>query len=67
MLSDWGAVYKRYGRMPTLLTHLRGCLFHEQRSWRQTDAGVRIDSDGMAYINALLGAIQENVRTGQVW
>jgi len=67
MLHDWRAVYEQYESVPALLTHLRACLFHEQRSWRHTDVGVPIGSDGMAYTNALLRATRERVRTGQVW
>jgi hypothetical protein len=70
MLIDWHAMYEEYGSVPTLLTHLRGCLFHEQRSWRQSDVGMPTGSDylkSMAHAHALLQAIREKVHTGHIW
>jgi hypothetical protein len=63
----WGSIEKCAevaARPPATLTHLRTCLFFEARRWLHQ--GKQPDAQSMKRIRALLFAIKEKVRSGDL-
>jgi len=63
----WGSIEKCAeiaSRPPATLTQLRTCLFFEARRWRHL--GTQPDASAMKRIRALVFAIQEKVRSGDL-
>ena len=63
----WGSIEKCAeiaARPPATLTHLRTCLFFEARRWAHQ--GNQPDPQAMKRIRALLFAIKEKVRSGDL-
>ena len=63
----WGSIEKCAevaARPPATLTHLRTCLFFEARRWAAQ--GKQPDAQAMKRIRALVFAIKEKVRSGNV-
>jgi hypothetical protein len=58
-LGHLADLHAQAGTLPTELTELRGCLFFEQRRWRQFDAPP--DGKPMEHILRLLEAIRSAV------
>ena len=54
--------FRRTGVLPETLTHLRTCLFFEQRRWRHL--ATDIDPEGMLYIKALVASIRTTLQAG---
>ena len=53
--------YQEKGKLPRTLNRLRGCLFFQQRFWRND--GGDPDEASMAFISAILEAIRVKIRT----